>query len=211
MPNFAGGWLSDMQLTEMCPHCWMNGTVYWGRNGQLKNSNRKGKGWSYQSPVVWGNQSRWLCLNKNVMLTWWRRWQVVSPASGIWQPLLNGQSQCIIRVTWDCRSHTTVSRDTSLQRFQTCSTALLCTSSRKRLCLQVSADLFMLPFQGHWAACWSMWLWCLWTEPYVEFGLNIWWSLKHMSYLFQIYFEDSRPFQTRSFDNFFWLTEDWLS
>ena len=76
----------------------------------------------------------WLPLNKDVMLTWWRRWQNANPASGIWQLPSKEQSQCIIRVTWNRQSHSAAFRDTSLWHFHICNSTLLCASSRKHLC-----------------------------------------------------------------------------
>lgn len=73
----------------------------------------------------------WVPLNKNVMLTWWGRWQDANPESGIWQSLSKEQSQCTIS-----QSHPSDFRDPSLQHFQICNTTLLCSSSRKHVCFR---------------------------------------------------------------------------
>lgn len=111
------------------------------------------------APLYMAIRDGWLRLNKNVMLTWWRRWQDANPASGIWQLLSKGQSQGIIRVTWNRQTDTTVFRDKApvLSNMQHPSSLLI-----KQEPLVQSGVCRSVHITGSWTlSCWSVWLWCL--------------------------------------------------
>lgn len=173
--------------------------------GQLRDSNRWEKGWSHQSPVMHGNQ-RGLCLNKNVMLTWWRRWQGISHLAAAIKRTESMYNQGDLKppVTYHCHC---------LQRCK--SLALSNMQYHPSLLIRqetlghpgVNRPLHITRFKDT-ELLMSVTLMSVDRSP--AFGLNIWWSLKHMSHLFQIYFEGSRPSSDQKFWQLFWVTENWL-
>lgn len=115
------------------------------------------------------------------------RVQDVNPASRIWQRLSKGQSQYIIRVTWNRQSHSTVFRDTRFQQFQVCKTfpSPFIMLERPRP-PDVTRFHSTQPAQGQDTTGLCGFDACGWT-PYLVFGIDIWWLFRPMSCLFQIY------------------------
>lgn len=135
--------------SEKCVYYWMNEPGYWERDRR-----------SSETPIdgerAKAGRTQWYVVISAGMTPFEQkchadlvgRMQDVNPASGIWQLLSKGQSQYIIRVTWNRQSHSTVFRDTRLQQFQICKTALLCSSCWRSQDLLRSPGLGTQPVQG---------------------------------------------------------------
>lgn len=132
---------------------------------QLRHSNRWERVEATRAQWCAAIRDGWFPLNKNVMLTWWRRWQHANPASGIWQPLSKEQSQSINRVTWNRQSHTTVFWDSRLQHFQIFNTTFYVHQAGNTYVSGVGGPLYIT--NSGIRSCWSVWLWCLRKEPYI--------------------------------------------
>lgn len=205
MPDFAGG-LSIWHETQKCVHIveWVE--PYTGEEmEQLRESSRQKKGWSPWSSMMHSNQSRWLCSNKNVMLTWWRRRQDVSLASGIWhhyyKECMYNQGDMRPPVKYHCLQGHMSSTCSHMQYH-------LCSSSRKPLCILGQQTSSCNQVQGHQATdpcdfdlhgqnpgIWSQHLVVI--KMYVIFVPKIFWRFKTL-------------FRSDVW-HFFWFTENWLT